>query len=505
MPSDVPSKRKRHVKNTLYGLFSWLFPILPTMIATPLVVKGLGNEQYGLFVVILGFISYFFTTGIGKVAAKYVAEYRATGETEKISAVISSTIVIGLSVTLAGSAVVIFYSRYIVADILLVPSALQNDAVTALYLGCATIVSVMLSQIFQLVLQGLQRFDRYLLLANLSSFLFSIGSVVLVLNGFGVVGLLCWNLFSTTLVGVLSYFVAKKLLPEFKFSLRIGRDAWVAVTRYAASIIAYQIFGNILLLFERAWIMRKFGPEAVTYYAIPMSLAMYLHLFIGSLILAMFPMINELLDQKDKLITLYQKSTKLVLTLVAFAVLSAVIVGRLFLGLWLSDDFASLSYSLLNIHVLTFGLLAVSVIAWQVAESFRAAVLNAISTFIWMAISIPLMIFLAIEWQTSGVALARLIGVLVFIPLIVYVEKNFLGGIFWRFWGFISLRIALAAILASLAEWSIVSTLGASWLTLILAISAGGALFAACLLLTGFFDDSEKQLIRDLITRPRSE
>ena len=98
MPDDLPNKRERLVKNSLYGLLSWVVPILPTMIATPIVLDRLGAERYGLFVVILGFVSYFFTTAIGKVAAKYVAEYRATGETEKISAIISATILLGLGV-----------------------------------------------------------------------------------------------------------------------------------------------------------------------------------------------------------------------------------------------------------------------------------------------------------------------------------------------------------------------------------------------------------------------
>src|SRR5688572_6007059 len=100
MPVETPSKRSRLLKNSIYGLFSWLLPIVPTMIATPIVVEGLGKDQYGLFVVILGFITYFFTNGVGRIAAKYVAEYRSTGENEKISAIISSTILIGITASL---------------------------------------------------------------------------------------------------------------------------------------------------------------------------------------------------------------------------------------------------------------------------------------------------------------------------------------------------------------------------------------------------------------------
>ena len=160
MPGDVPNKRNRLVKNSLYGLLSWVLPVLSTMIATPIVLDKLGAERYGLFVVILGFISYFFTIGIGKVAAKYVAEYRATGETAKLSAIISATIILGLVVTSFGSACVLVFSRSIVADILLIPRELQNDAVTGLFLGCATITSKIHAETFTLVLKKLHIKDH---------------------------------------------------------------------------------------------------------------------------------------------------------------------------------------------------------------------------------------------------------------------------------------------------------------------------------------------------------
>ena len=433
------------------------------------------------------------------MAAKYVAEYRATGENDKISAIISSTVLLSLSLCLAGTAVVVVFARTIVVDVLLIPPALQTDAVTGLYLACATIVSITLGQIFQFVLQGLQRFDRYLLVTNLSAVMSGGGGIILVLNGFGVIALLYLNLFTVTVIGLFSFFLAVKLLPEFKFSFRIQREMWRPVYRYAASIIAYQTFGNILLLFERGWIMRKFGPEALAYYAVPMALAMYVHLFTASLVLGLFPMVNELLTHKARLVTLYQKSTKLILTLVTFAVISVVAGGRLFLGLWLSDEFAAVSYEFLVIHVFSFALLALGTVVWQVAESFRAAALNAFAAFAWMAVSVPLMILLADRWQTTGIAVARLAGVLVFIPLIFYVEKRFLGGVYWRFWGFVATRIAFAAALAFSVEYLIVSTMGRGWLTFVFAVTAGFLVYLTGLVVIGFLDDEEKQLIRAAI------
>ncbi|MEP6787085.1 MAG: oligosaccharide flippase family protein [Acidobacteriota bacterium] len=497
--SENASRRQLLLKNSLYGLFSWLFPVVPSVIAMPIIVKGLGNEMYGLYVVISGFSSYFFTIGIGKTAAKYVAEYKAIGETEKISDIVSATLILSLSLGFVATAVVVVLSGTIVTNVLLIQSELQNTAVTALYLACLTILVGTLSQIFQSILQGLQRFDRFLLLTNLSSLLFSMGSVIAVILGYGVLTILTLTLAVAGGLCLLSYWMAKKLLPELRFNLRVSGEAWGLVWRYATSIIVYQLCGSLLLLFERGWIVRKFGPAALTYYVVPMTLALYIQMFVGSLVLALFPTVNELLDEKEKLVTLYQKSTKLILSLVVFAVISAVVCGRLFLGIWLNQEFADLSYWLLVIHVFTFAMVAMNTIAWQVAESFRLAAVNAVATFIWMFVSIPLMVFLSDRWKTEGVAFARLIGVLIFIPLIIYVEHRFLDGICWRFWGSIWARIAAAGLFTCLVEWLLVSRLPSGWLAFVTAVVIGLLVYMAGLLFTGLFEADEKLLFRNAI------
>src|SRR5580765_5633253 len=277
MSGETSNRRNRLFKNSLYGLFSWLLPIIPTVFATPIVVRGLGKEQYGLYVIISGFISYFFTAGIGKAAAKYVAEYRVTGETEKIPDIISSTIILSLSLGFFVTSLVVIFSRTIVADVLLIPPELQDKAIIALYLACATVLIGAFGVIFQWILQGLQRFDRFLILTNLSSFLLGLGSIVVVLLGYGVLTILALTLLVAAMTCFLSLWLAKRLLPELRFNIRPSREAWRLVWRYALSILSYAVFGNILLLFERGWITRKFGTTALSYYVVPMTLAMYIH------------------------------------------------------------------------------------------------------------------------------------------------------------------------------------------------------------------------------------
>jgi O-antigen/teichoic acid export membrane protein len=497
MPSDKVAMQRTFFKNSLFGLLSWLLPIIPTFIATPIVVKTLGDKEYGVLVVIIGFISYFFTTAIGKVAAKYVAEYTANGENEKISAIISGTLIFGFLTTLAGSLATVFLARFIVESVLFIEPGLRDEAVVGLYLAAATILAIVIGQVFQLVLQGLHRFDRFLFLANLSSVSFSIGSIVLVLLGYGVVALLWWNLATWLIVCAASYVAAKRALPEFQFTLHISGPTYRNIITYGLGLMAFQVFGNVLLLFERSWIMAQFGGEALTYYVIPMSLAMYVHMFVSSLVLAMFPKVNELLNRPEQLVRLYRRATKVVVGVVFFALACSIGGGYALLSLWLDKTYADASYRLLVIHTATFAILAIHTVAWQIAESFRSARVNAIATAVWMLVGITLMIMLSQSMDSLGVSIGRFVGVLTFIAAIGYTERSFLGGVFLKFWASTLIRTFFSGSLAVATLIGILWLTGRSWPGLIAGVAAAGAIYLGSLLLTGYLDDDDKRILRE--------
>src|SRR5437868_10124086 len=298
-------------KNSIYSSISWIFPLALSFIVTPIVIKRLGNESYGLYTIILGFIGSSFAFGIGKTAAKYVSEFRTLGETEKISEALSVIFWFSLAIGLLGAGIPALAAGTIVNDVLQIEPHLRETAKTAVYLGCVTILVTILSQIFQYILQGLHRFDRFVLYTSLNGFLLNLGSVAIVLMGYGVIELLDWNLFVIFGVGVFFCLSARKLLPEFTFRIRVRKDLRNSVLKYGGNIILFQVFSNLLLLFERGWIVRRFGTEALTFYAVPMSIAMYPHTFIGSLVIVLFPVFNELLKEKDReqLIQLYKRSS----------------------------------------------------------------------------------------------------------------------------------------------------------------------------------------------------
>src|SRR6478672_3867881 len=98
--SEYPSRDV--LRNIIYGFSTWIFPLFLGPIVTRVIVRSLGNNDYGIYALVLGFIAYSFNFSIGRAITKYLATYRAAGDTQKIRSVISATSFVTFVVALSG-------------------------------------------------------------------------------------------------------------------------------------------------------------------------------------------------------------------------------------------------------------------------------------------------------------------------------------------------------------------------------------------------------------------
>lgn len=492
---------KSIIRNSIYGFSTWLLPLAVSFIATPVIVKSLGHEDYGIYALVLGFIAYSFNFNVGRAITKFIAEYRTNGENEKISEVISATLFINLFVGIFGLVLIFALAKFLAADILKIPLESQGKTVNALYIAGLTIFFLMLNQVFYAILQGLQRFDAYAKIFNLNNILLISGNLALALAGFGLLALLSWNLLITSLSAMVSALVAKRLLPEFSFNLKFRREALRLVFGYSSGVIAYQILANILLIFERSWITGKLGAESLTFYVVPMMLALYIHSFISSLMIVIFPLASELNNEKEKLLRLYLKATKIVSFLSVFLGATLIVNSSLFLTLWMGADFAEKSASLLVLHTITFSLLAIEIVAWQTTEGLGFPNYNFYFFMICFIFGISGMIFLISGYGNFGVALGRTIGFSTLFFTIFYVEKLFWGKIQIKFWLKLFGVLAFSTVLTVLTEKILAEKLGISWFSFIISTVAGGLVYCLTAWFAGFVTDDEIALLKRLTNR----
>ncbi len=502
MSSPIQSQTGRSiVRNVAYGSLTWLLPLGLSFAATPLIVRSLGNNDYGIYALVLGFIGYSFTFNLGRPITKYVAEYRKTGQNEKIRNIISASFFLNIGVGSIGVLVICSLAGWLVREVFRIDGAEQTKAIHSLYLASCIIFLSMLNQVFSSVILGIQRFDVYSKIFTANGLLLIGGNIVLTYLGFGLLVLFWWNLCVLLLFSGLFAIAAKKLLPEFGIRFDFGREALRLVLRHSGGTIGYQVLANVLLLFERGWITHRLGTESLTFYVVPMSLAMQLQAFISSLCLVIFPLASELKDDPQKLLRLYTKSTKIIIFLIVFSVTCVAVQSRSFLTLWMGANFANHAANLLILQFVCFGLISAMAIAWQTTEGLGHPQLNAVATGISTTIGIILMLVWTNDYGNVGIATARLIGFVTIFSFVFYVEHRFFGSIQIKFWTGLAGTLALAAIAAASVELLLSSYLHLSWLSLVMSVGLGGIAYASVLWVLGFVTSDEKILFRSILGR----
>jgi O-antigen/teichoic acid export membrane protein len=496
--TKTKSTAKSISKNVFYGFTSWILPFILTFFATRLIVKTLGNHEYGIYSLVLGFIGYSFVFSIGRAITKYVAEYQSSGETGKIRDIISATFFINLVIGLIGVFSVFLFSGWLVADVLDIAPDSRARTVTALYIASTAIFFSLFTQVFSAIVQGLHRFDIYSKILNFSSISVLLGNLIIAWLGGGLITLFWWNLLITCLTCALFFLSARRLLPDFSISRRFSRDSLKVVLGFSGGVIGYQILGNVWLLFERAWITRKLGTESLTHYVVPMTVSFQIQYFIASLVIVVFPLASELQNDPEKLERLYTKATKVISMMVVFIATTIIVHSRLFLSLWMGAEFADASTNLLIIHTVSFSLVAILTVSWQMTEGLGYPNFYCYLYVLCLLISIPSMIFLSDVYGNEGVAIGRLIGYFISFLSIVYVEKRFFKRLLAGFWLRLSGQLLLAAGLTVLVEMSSVNYLPHGWLSLILSSLLGGIVYLLVLWLLGFVTEDEKILVRNV-------
>jgi hypothetical protein len=188
--------------------------------------------------------------------------------------------------------------------------------------------------------------------------------------------------------------------------------------------------------------------------------------------------------------------------MVVFIAATLIVHSHLFLSLWIGEDFAAATARLLIIHTISFSLVSIITVSWQMTEGLGYPNFYCYLYVICLFISIPLMIFLSRDYGNTGVAIGRMAGFVVVFLSIFYLENRFFKRVLTRFWLSLTGKLTVAAAAAVLVEVSCGRYLPTGgWLTLFLSGLLGGITYLAALWFLRFVTEDEIRLFRSIIGR----
>jgi O-antigen/teichoic acid export membrane protein len=308
------------------------------LVLTPLLIRQLGNEAFGLWVLagsLLGFVG-LLDLGVASAVVKYVAEFEARDDHQAAREAVSTAFAIHLLLGLVAGCLVLLGGNiglgHLGIDDALMPPARTTLAIVALTLG----VSLPLDLLGALLL-GYQRYD----LANGVNVAATVGSAAasaaVVLSGGGLVELALVSLCTSVTSDLLKFALARSVSPHLRLSPRfIRRGRMREILRLSFWLSFFKLALRFFDHADAVLIGFFLSAAAITPYTIGMKLASGVSYISGPMVNVFFPLSSSLQARYDRrgLHRLLIEGTRLALALTLPAVLFLLVFGHAVVERW---------------------------------------------------------------------------------------------------------------------------------------------------------------------------
>lgn len=323
---------------------------------SPFVVHRLGNVYYGVWILATSVVSYMSLLDLGLRGAvtRFVSRGYTLGKHLDSSRAVSAALWLRLWISL-----VIALGSVLLASLaprlFLVPPEVRSTVRLVIILTGSSLAVTLLSGVFGGVLAALQRFDLLSALSITQTITRAAGVLWLLSSGRGIVGLAVWELTVAIAAGFALIAICFRAYPELQLFLRrpegeILRKLW----SYSIYIFVINIAIQAIHYTDNLVVGAFVSAQAVTFFAIGGGLIEYLRQLVASLTATFMPLASsfEADGKQEHLRRLLIQGTRVAL-LIALAVgLTLFFRGPTFIGLWMGNQYASVSGRVLRILLL---------------------------------------------------------------------------------------------------------------------------------------------------------
>ncbi len=484
-----------------------------SLIVTPLNIKYLGTDNYGLWALIASITVYFsvLELGYGGALVKFVAEYRARQDAQGLNEILSTLFYVfsGLAVLVYASAIVISF---------LLPYIFNIDAAQARTGQIALlIVAVNVSMHFTFSIYGgvINGFERYYINNVVGGTFVVIGAVVnvaVLLLGYGLVELVA----ATTAVRLIPYWIYRRnahvVFPELRIRLSyFRRDRLRELTGFSAYFAVIDWSAKLAYTTDTLIIGIFLNTTVVAVYAVAQKLAEALHKMTNQLHTFLFPAVvhrsveGEAEAQRRMLVTATRFQLSISIALCGAVAADADVLIRAWVGTGFENAATVLRVLAAVVVIRTLMAMPATVLKatnhhkWLAAGSSTAAVANLLLS----VLAVKLFGMAGVAWATL-IPAAALACTFIFPRACRVVELGVWQGYRQIVWP--ALWPALVMIAALVATRQVLPLAAGSMsrfaaLSIVLAhIAAGGAFYAGVFFLFGL-NRTERQWFSSAVTQ----
>ena len=415
--------------------------ILVNLVYTPIMLRLLGQSEYGLYQLVYSVVSYLslLSLGFGSSYLRFYSRYKAQNDEDGVAKLNGMFILIFCSI----SVICILCGTVMVRNIRTIfgTGLTESEYATAKVLMELLIINLALTfpnSVFNCSITAHEKFLFQKLLILLQNLFSPFLTLPLLIMGYGSIGMVSVTTLLTFVLLISNMFYCfKKLHVRFAFhglKISLFKEMWV----FTFFIFLNQIIDQINWSVDKFLLGRFAGTTAVAVYGVGGQInTLYLQ-FSSSVSNVFVPKVNRIVAETNdntELTTLFTKVGRIQFIVLGLILTGFVFFGMPFVNLWAGEGYgASYAVALLLIIPVTVPLIQNLGIEIQRAKSMhkaRAVVYLAIA-IANVFISIPLIKFFGPEGAALGTAISLVAGNIIFMNWYYHARIGMNMFYFWK-------------------------------------------------------------------------
>ena len=419
------------IKNTYYHLISQAVGFLSPLILTPVIISKIGTTDYGIYVLVLGFIGSFglLDLSISTSFVRFISEHYNKNEKENALVVINTGFLFYLIFSAAVAAAGFIFKEQLLSLVNIPPDKAQL-ANTAFTFGLIIFFLGSSFSIFNSVLISLQQMYMGAIASIAVSVLYFTAILVLLLTGYGLLSIMLVQMASIVVSIIITIILAKKAMPYLKISPAYFRKKWLR----SMGSFGFQMQVSKLSTFASEkydeFLLGAFtNLSNVTLYNIGNKAAGYGKFVPSQLIAPVPPAAAELSakNETEKLKQLYIESTKYINTLsIPIFFFLFVFAGEIFAA-WMGSGYET---SAVILRILSAGYLAnfiLSVPGNIIIPNTGKPKYQMYEGLIFLSVNLAASYILIKNYGITGAAIGNAVSAIIASSYIFFTSNRFFG------------------------------------------------------------------------------
>ncbi len=408
-------------KKLLLNIFSnWsnlFISVVVAFIVSPILVNQLGNETYGIWVLIVSLTSYFtiLDFGVNGAIVRFISKYKALNDYKSVNKIFSTSFAF---FSIIAVVVVTFCAIFAVyfKDIFEIT---QFDQGYLYFVFLIVGIDLALNLIFSVFLGSLKAVGRFLevnVIAITLNIIKNIIIVILLMKGHSLLAIAILQLIVNLTKFTLQYFTIQKFASYLNFTIEdINEESFKQLYNYSVYGFIISVAMKIVFYTDSIVIGAILDVSQVTFYAIPTMLMQYLEQFIWAIIAVLLPIISaqDALGKNQNNSMMYKVGTKYAMLLCTPIFLVLYFAGSAFISLWMGEQYKTPSGQVLQILLIGYFFFLAQLIAHGILKGLSKHKILAILLSIEAVANLGLSLYLGPIWGIVGVALGTTIPLLI--------------------------------------------------------------------------------------------